>query len=107
MFHWNLHCHKPELWFKHKDRRQELANQSPTKSVQFSPPVADTFNSVPIRGLGRGRAAVIPAWANTLTSHTVLAAPDPNDNIELEEEGSGKCYLPQDKNISRSYVQIV
>lgn len=66
VFHWNLHCHKPELWFKNKDRRASMSaqqQQNPqARQVQFRAPVADSAQSSTQGGMDRGRSAVIPAW---------------------------------------------
>ena len=100
VFHWNLHCRKPEVWFKHKDHRQGNSGLSTSGSVRFSSPTADRVSSGTGAGLGRGRSAVMPAWVQRSGSNTIIAAPE---HINEEEQTYDK-YFSQDTDIGKSFV---
>ena len=54
-FHFDLHCHKPNIWFKWINRQNDSrGNKEPAKEGT---------------GRGRGRDAVIPAWMNNASSN--------------------------------------
>ena len=101
VFHWNLHCHKPELWFKHKERRASQARGYSPPRVQFRPVQAHTYGPSG-HGMGRGRAATLPAW--TMNQYREEQTGENTDDTGNE---SGEGYLTQDENIRRSYVAIV
>lgn len=90
VFHWNLHCHKPELWFKHQERKKSGTRQQ--KTVQFQP---DSNYSNTRTGLGRGRAATTPAWVQRQQANVIKT----EDAEEEDAYASGDGYLPQPSNV--------
>ena len=102
VFHWNLHCHKPELWFRHQERRASKGQDRSPQKVQFQSAQAHSYGPSS-HGMGRGRAATLPAWAMSRYRETVPGI------IEDEDTGneSGEGYITQDDNIRKSYVAIV
>ena len=107
VFHWNLHCHKPELWFKNKDRRAATNTQQQQnrqfQHVQFKEPVADNIQNTPQQGTGRGRAAVRPVWMSQKQSNVIQ-----QDKQEEEEDyATGDSYLPQGGTFKKQFVTIV
>ena len=107
VFHWNLHCHKPELWFKNKNRRATMSTQQQqhrqSQHVQFKAPLADSIQSTPQQGTGRGRAAVKPAWMTRQQSNVIQQ----DQQEEDDNYATGDGYLPQGGNIRKQFVTIV
>ena len=102
VFHWNLHCHKPELWFKHKERRTSRAQQQSLQRVQLQPAHVNSYGPSG-QCMGRERAATLPAWTTTRYRESL---PDISDDADTGNE-SGDGYMTQDDNIKRSFVTIV
>jgi hypothetical protein len=48
-FHWQLHCHKPEVFFRNHDKMGNFKRKSEGKNQNFN-------------GVGRGAGAVMPSW---------------------------------------------
>lgn len=94
--------HKPELWFKYKERRTSQVQQQSPQRVQFQPAQVHSYGPSN-HDMDRGRAATLPAWATTRYRESL---PDINDDVYTGNE-SGDRYMTQYDNIKRSFVTIV
>ena len=93
-FHWNLHCHKPNVFFRNERNkldlsqpRQQLQLASSPYGPSYQPQLTHSNTLVPHsqaqqppqapgNAIGRGAGATTPAWMATLSS-----APIPSDQI--------------------------
>lgn len=77
-FHFDLHCHKPEIYFKHRDRQHQFiapqSQQNNTLQAQQSTPLPPapftSFAPPPGPPLGRGRDVVRQDWMSNNTTST-------------------------------------
>ena len=104
VFHWNLHCHKPELWFKHKERRASSSGSDRTRSVQFQPQLPTSTPSIRNSIMGRGRSATLPAWQTRVPFHVISQQ---DDNEEDDTYATGDGYMTQYGTMKRQFVTIV
>ena len=125
-FHWNLHCHKPEIYFKKRHRESNFPHQlqgnalapyipaTPSNQhVHFAQPPPPGSNLLASHShyaaIGRGRGTATPAWLSTpvptYTGSARVPPPPPLPPRPSDEEGS--LYSSQPNNFAQEYVQFL
>ena len=120
-FHWNLHCHKPKIFFKNRTGKQSGRENQTRKNVSFErygPQTNTRQSNVNAPGgqaqgrtapFGQGHGTNTPSWmGSTNPMYTPSSSiPTPPPLLLRPNDREDDNYVDQVKNFAEEYVPFL